>query len=473
MMTRRQMQTLMTAFGLMAGTGALAADSPFYGRWTGVLEAGMVRLTLRLEIDAKGATLFSVDQGNARIPASSASIEDERIKLTFAAIKATFEGVLTDERHVDGTFTQGAPLPLRFTRGEVAEAAPEAVHPPLTRELLNDKRLAAYTPAMAAAWARGAQTEIFAAGARSSDDEIAVQMEDQWHWGSITKSMTATLCARLVDAGVLKWTTKVGDVLDENGRPVPTAYRDATLLHLLSHRAGLQPNLDGINTVFYSRDPLPDPRAERRKWALTALKQKPVGPVGAQNVYANNGYIIAGTLLEQLTGKSWETLIQAELFTPLGITSAGFGAPGRPGQVDQPLGHAVNGHTRKPLPVGPGRPTDNPVALGPAGRVHMSMSDMLTYLQAHRDRPVNLLKSESWDALHTPHFGDDYALGWVVRPDGTLWHNGSNTFWYAEVLVDTRSGSVAAACANDAASDTQVAVGQVLTSARQAAKASA
>ncbi|MCA1935588.1 MAG: beta-lactamase family protein [Asticcacaulis sp.] len=470
MMTRRQMQSLMTAFGLMAGTRALAADSPFHGRWTGVLAAGAVRLTLRLEIDAKGATLFSVDQGNARIPASRVAIEGERIKLAFAAIKATFEGALTDERHIDGTFTQGAPLPLRFTRGEVAEATPEPVYPPLTRELLNDKRLAAYTPGMAAAWSRGTQSEIFAAGARSSEDEIAVQMEDQWHWGSITKSMTATLCARLVDAGMIKWTTRVGDVLDERGSPVPAAYREATLLHLLSHRAGLQPNLDGINMVFYSRDPLPDPRAERRKWALAALKQKPVGPVGAQNVYANNGYIIAGAMLEQLSGKSWETLIQTELFTPLGLTNAGFGAPGRPGQMDQPLGHAVNGHKRKPMPVGPGLPTDNPVALGPAGRVHMSMADMLLYLRAHRDRPVSLLKPESWDALHTPHFGDNYALGWVVRPDGSLWHNGSNTMWYGEVLVDAKTGTVAAACANDAAPDTMTAVGSVLMSARAAAK---
>ncbi|MFT3997375.1 MAG: serine hydrolase domain-containing protein, partial [Asticcacaulis sp.] len=197
---------------------------------------------------------------------------------------------------------------------------------------------------------------------------------------------------------------------------------------------------------------------------------KPVGPVGAQNVYANNGYIIAGSMLERLTGKSWEDLMMTEVFGLLGIKSAGFGAPGRPGQIDQPLGHAVQGHNRRSIAAGPGSPNDNPVALGPAGRVHMSVSDMLVYLRAHRDRKADYLKDESWQMLHTPHFGDTYALGWVVRPDGCLWHNGSNTLWYGEVLIDPKAGMVGAVCANDAAPDTMKAVGAVLKSARAAAQ---
>lgn len=471
MMTRRDVNRLLSAAGAVAGMGAatrvMAASDAFFGTWTGVLDAGAVRLTLRLEIGEKAVTLISVDQGGARIPASEVAIEDVRIRLGFAAIKGRFEGVLSDDRHIDGTFTQGAALPMRFTRGEVAEAY-VPVYPPLTQALLNEKRVAARTPALAAGWARDAAT-VLAAGARSSDDEIAVQSDDLWHWGSITKAMTATLCARMVEAGVITWSTTVGEVLDERDNPVPQSYREATLLHLLSHRAGLQPNLDLMNLVFYSRDPLPDPKPERRKWALAALKQKPVGPVGAQNLYSNNGYIIAGAMLEQLSGKSWESLIQAEVFAPLGIERAGFGAPGHKGALDQPLGHAVQGQSRRPVPPGANETNDNPVALGPAGRVHMPVADMLIWLKAHRDRPESFLKAESWAALHTPHFGDNYALGWVVRPDGALWHNGSNTLWYGEVLVDAKSGVVCAACANDAAPDTMAAVASVLKSAQAAA----
>jgi hypothetical protein len=39
-------------------------------------------------------------------------------------------------------------------------------------------------------------------------------------------------------------------------------------------------------------------------------------------------------------------------------------------------------------------------------------------------------------------------MGWIVRPDG-LWHNGSNTAWYAEILCSPSRGIVAVAAAND------------------------
>jgi hypothetical protein len=78
----------------------------------------------------------------------------------------------------------------------------------------------------------------------------------------------------------------------------------------------------------------------------------------------------------------------------------------------------------------------------------MSLHDLLRYLGAHRDG-TDYLKPETWKMLHTPPFGGDYAMGWVVRNNGTLWHNGSNTLWYAEAMVDTQREIVAAAVAND------------------------
>ncbi|WKL57988.1 serine hydrolase domain-containing protein [Asticcacaulis sp. ZE23SCel15] len=277
--------------------------------------------------------------------------------------------------------------------------------------------------------------------------------------------MTATLVARLVEAGKLSWDTRVGSVFQKNIDP---AYADATFRHLLSHRAGLQPNIDMFHFLGYSRDPLPDAREERRRYALTALKQKPAGALAKKMVYSNNGYIVAGAMLEAITGQSWETLIKAYVFDPLGLSSAGFGAPGRAGMIDQPLGHTVIGTNRRAMSVGPNIANDNPVALGPAGRVHMSLADMLTYLSAHRDQPEAFLKGASWQTLHTPPFGGDYAMGWVVRKDGSLWHNGSNTVWYGEVMVDPKAGVVCASVGNDAAPETQKAVATALMCARAA-----
>jgi CubicO group peptidase (beta-lactamase class C family) len=420
-------------------------------------------MRLVIENDVASLNISSANQGDARIPASQVSIDGERIRLTFNALNATFEGALNGNRYIDGVLIQGRSYQMRFTRGQVAEGLPHSTWAPLTPELLNDKRIKADIPAMGAAWSRGKKSALFVKGVRSSDATIAVQPDDQWHWGSVTKSMTATLCARLVEAGVIDWDTSIGHVLDAPGAHVPESYRDATLLHLLSHRAGLQHTVKMTGLTFE----LEDARAERLKYARAALEQKPTAAVGEKMAYSNNGYVVVGAMLERLTGKPWEVLIQTEVFKPLGIRQAGQGSPGRKGRIDQPLGHTVTDGKRVPDPAGmPG--SDNEAVYGPAGRVHMPLADMITYLKAHRDRPAKFLKAESWSKLHTPHFGGSYALGWVLRNDGSLWHSGTNTMWYAEVMVDTRTGTVCASCANDATPATSATVADLLMSARNA-----
>jgi hypothetical protein len=71
--------------------------------------------------------------------------------------------------------------------------------------------------------------------------------------------------------------------------------------------------------------------------------------------------------------------------------------------------------------------------------------------------------------LHSPPFGGDYAMGWHVRGDGSLWHSGSNTLWYAEALVDSSAGVAAAAASNDGyVLRSQLAVGRALIEAAAA-----
>ena len=107
------------------------------------------------------------------------------------------------------------------------------------------------------------------------------------------------------------------------------------------------------------------------------------------------------------------------------------------------------------------------VLQGMTGYRDMSLADLLTYLVAHRDRG-DLLKPGTWDVLHTPPFGGDYAMGWVVRPDGARWHNGSNTLWYAEASFDAKTGVASAAAANDASPPTPPVVGQIRAEAAAA-----
>lgn len=465
MITRRP---LIAALAL-APAGAIAAED-LSGAWWGVLQAGGQTLRLKFELDAAGESkLLSLDQGGRPIPARVLALTPEKVEVEVPAVLGRFAGRLAAPGRLEGVWTQGADLPLVLIRSEAAAAAAIEAPKPLSDAGLAELRRVAGAPALAAAAARrGGETRIWADGERAVGSGAAVTREDQWHIGSITKSMTATLVARLVDQGALSWDDTVGEVLGQTAPDMQAAYRSMTWRHLLSHRAGLPGNLPLTEVVKFARDN-DDPREERRAYVRQALAMAPSGPAETTFEYANNGYVVAGAMLETRLRESWESLVRRHLFQPLGLKSAGFGAPGAKGTLDQPVGHAM-------LPPGSGRrtafrigdaPTDNPAVLGPAGRVHLSMGDLMAYLAAHRDRST-FLKPESWRALHTPPFGGDYALGWSVRKDGGLWHNGSNTLWYAEAAFHPSEGTAWAAAANDASPPTLPAVGRAALSARAA-----
>jgi CubicO group peptidase (beta-lactamase class C family) len=448
MISRRPLLIGAAAAGLTAMPAFAQTSSGFEGEWNGVLSiAPSTTLRLHLVISAgPQATLYSVDQGNAQIAAANVQINGATISMTFPAVNASYTGTLANGR-ISGTFTQGRAFPLEFVQGAAPAVPPPAPLEHLTQDVLHGLRTQSGAPAMAAA-ARSTNGKYvnLADGLRAATATAQVTPNDQWHLGSMTKSMTATLVARMVDAGRVSWDDTVGAVLGSAIPDMRAEYRDVSFRHLLCHRAGLQGNIPMDRLTQFQREN-PDPRQERIAWSAIALKMDPVGPKETTFEYSNNGFIIAGTMLEVKLGAKWEDLITAQVFNPLHMTSAGFGAPGTLGRFDQPVGHAqgiAGAHT----PYPPGGPiSDNPAALGPAGRVHASLDDVLKFCEAHRDRTA-LLKPETWDTLHTPPFGGDYAMGWV-KVESRFWHNGSNTLFYSEMTFDPATGVVCAAACND------------------------
>jgi CubicO group peptidase (beta-lactamase class C family) len=426
----------------MSDVSAVAPET-----WSGVLEADSLRLRLRLDLGADGsANLLSVDQSEEPSPGQFTLSKSGAIKIDFPTIGGVYSGRIVSPDRIEGRWRQhGSNLTLVFDRGEAALAPPPGPYA-LTHERLAEIRVAAGSPAMAAASARReGPMLLWVDGERVFGSGIAVQGSDVWHVGSITKSMTSTLVARLADLGALHWDETVGDVLGGVAPRMRAVYRAATFRHLLSHRSGLPRDLEGGPFSWE----IADAREEREAYARESLSMAPVGPMTTTFEYSNAGYVVAGTMLEVKLGESWENLITAHLFEPLGLATAGFGAPGRPRRTDQPVGHekTAGDNKLKAYPKGVDG-SDNPVVIGPAGRAHMSLQDLLSYLSAHRDR-TDYLTPESWEILHTPPFGGDYAMGWVVQSNGGLWHDGSNGLWYAAALVDGGGEIVAAAVAND------------------------
>ncbi|MBN1126199.1 MAG: beta-lactamase family protein [Sedimentisphaerales bacterium] len=294
-------------------------------------------------------------------------------------------------------------------------------------------------PAVGAAVIRqGKVAALDAIGVRKDGSDILVTRNDQFHLGSCTKAMTATMVAMLVEQGKLNWDRPLSETFPD--MDMHPDYKSVTLRHLFMHRSGLPkeswPKGMGFMDVHRMEG---NPRTQRRQYTEQILKQEPVSKPGTQYIYSNAGYTVAAVIAEEATNRSWEDLMTNMLFKPLGMKTAGFGAMGQPGKIDQPWQHKRAGNHL--IPISPGPFSDNPPAIGPAGTVHCSLSDWVRFVQLHLGvRGQRLLRPETLQYLHTPSFRGDYALGWVVVERswaGTkvLTHAGSNTMNYAMVWV--------------------------------------
>ena len=288
----------------------------------------------------------------------------------------------------------------------------------------------------------GQLAEAGADGLRAESRNRPVTVDDHWHLGSITKSMTATMAGLLVEQSVLSWETTPLDVWPGLAGSIQAAYRDVTLAQLLAHQSGLPVDVAAIPSFDQVQDDAPGSVTDKRRlWAAELLALPPAGPVGGF-LYSNAGYVVAGAMMEAMTGTPWETLMTDNVFGPLNMRDAGFGAPGTPGRVDEPWGHGSRGGGFEPVPPGPG--ADNPAALGPAGTVHGTLTDVAAYMQAHiageRGMP-GLLTVDTFRFLHAPFAGQPYGMGWNVDDSDAaeagvvLQHGGSNDRWFARVAL--------------------------------------
>ncbi len=325
-----------------------------------------------------------------------------------------------------------ADLPVVATEAELAGAKDVGV-------LIEPIRKRFKLPALAVAAVKDSKTVLLGAvGARRAGGTERVTVNDQFHLGSCAKSMTATLCAILIQQGKLRWESTIGEVFADQNDKISPAFRAVTLNQLLTHRSGLPADLVPNPILWPKIWALSGPMLDqRRKFIELVLAQKPTAAPGEKFQYSNAGYIIAGAMCERVTGKTWEDLIREHLFTPLRMTTAGFGPPGSAEKVDQPWGHIVSGRVWKSMP--PDLWADNPAVWGPAGTVHCSMGDWAKYAAFHlrgARGDESTLPKEVFHKLHrpAPDGPKHYAYGWMTVDLGwaggkVLAHMGSNTMW--------------------------------------------
>lgn len=298
-----------------------------------------------------------------------------------------------------------------------------------------------------------------AAGVRKHGSIVRVSVDDQFEICSCSKAMTATLVARLVDQGKLRWNTTLAELLSNSIAHLNPAWQRVTVSQALSHHAGMKDHFLLFARTAQWRSG--EPSALRLRYVSKILSRPPDYPPGTKFLYNSTDYLTLAAALEKITGRSWEDLMREELFQPLGLATAGFGPPGTAGQVDQPWGHGLHRVFSYPLwgsgltPFDPSsRSADLSLAAAPAGLIHMSLGDWAKFATLHLrgdvanpHRAMAFLQPESFAALHQANTDNDYVGGWFTgtrpwakgpRPGDTgsvLYHQGDNGRWNCVIWI--------------------------------------
>ncbi len=282
----------------------------------------------------------------------------------------------------------------------------------------------------------GRVADIAVRGVRRVDGADPVQLNDAWMIGSTSKSQTVAMIARLADRGVLSWRAPLSKMLPDLAAGMRPEYRGVTLTQLLSHHSGLPENISDMaffETFFTDRRPASE---QRLAYITRALSEAPAYPPGTAFGYSNTGFLIAALVAERATGLTYERLMRREVFGPLGMTSAGFGALGPGG---------LSGHE-----AGKPAPASNPDMFAPAGNLHMSLRDWSRFCLdqlAGAKGHGKLLSPPAYRLMQTAQPNGPSGLDWGVqariagRTGPVLVHGGSDGRWFAYVVLFPGSGN--------------------------------
>jgi len=170
----------------------------------------------------------------------------------------------------------------------------------------------------------GQARELHSVGMADRDVNQPVDQNTIFHWGSITKTLTAVAVMQLrdqhrisLDDSITKYVPELNRIHSDYG-PVS----QVTLKQLLSHNSGFQGP-----TWPYRDDDKPWQPFEPTEWAqLVAMMpyQELAFKPGSKFSYSNPAFIYLARVIEKVSGLPYQTYIQRNILTPLGMTHTYF-----------------------------------------------------------------------------------------------------------------------------------------------------
>jgi CubicO group peptidase (beta-lactamase class C family) len=281
---------------------------------------------------------------------------------------------------------------------------------------VNEQLAAWEVPGCAIAAVRDGDVVLAAGwGRRDLETGLPATSDTLFAIGSVTKAFTAATVGALVDDGLLEWERPLRDFLPDLRLHDPVVTDRLTVVDLLSHRSGLpRHDLAWLGHPDRSRAEL-----------VRLLRFLPLSRDLRQAFqYCNLGYMVAGHLVEVLSGTPWEDYLRTRLLTPLGMDRSNLSVDNMRADPD----HASAYERRQGviLPVPP-RPV---TAMAPAGAVNSSAADMARWLlaqlgggqidgravmspgtMARQHAPHMVLPEDPTFPASTRHA---YGLGWLI-----------------------------------------------------------
>jgi len=287
-------------------------------------------------------------------------------------------------------------------------------------------------------------------GLQRINTNFKAKPDDRFHIGSNTKAITSFISALLVQQGQITWETKFIDLFPELKQHCRKAYQKITLQDLLTFRGKL-PAYTYTFDKPAKKQITGNDAAQRFQLAKYFLSQKPMKIENGLTA-SNADYILAGLMLERVTGKPFRKLV-----TDFGETQGiafGFDYPNLADSL-QPWGHDINLH---PLP-----PLDNYKLnwLLSAGNINVSLADYIKFIQLQLKGlkgETKILSPQTFDKLL---YGlTTFSFGWFNKLDTATNHHiayneGNAGAFITQVQIIKETGKAFIVFTNSASTETQ------------------
>ncbi|HSO77847.1 MAG TPA: serine hydrolase, partial [Bacteroidales bacterium] len=244
--------------------------------------------------------------------------------------------------------------------------------------------------------------------------DVAMQPDNVFRIGSITKQFTAVAILQLMEQGKLKLDDEITKFIPD----YPTNGHIITVEHLLTHTSGIK---SYTNVKEFGKLSRTDMKPEE---VVDLIKTKPMEfAPGTKWSYNNSGYFLLGYIIEKITGKTYQEYLEENIFVPVGMTSSLYGndidivkkratgyAPGKDGIVNAEFLSML-------LPYA-------------AGSIQSTVEDLFKWNQALHS--YKLVKKETLDMAFREYKllngkGTSYGYGWMLsglQGSPTIEHGG-------------------------------------------------